>query len=139
MSADFLVESIRVPAQQKSVDVDKMLAAYDAAPIEEFHFFEPIGDVLDQVFDDSYSLLVEDPESITKEEAELIIRKHFRESVVELAEVINNVPDDAARINVTEDFDIIVTGGFSYGDSPTETFDVLMNTHQLPESVFLAF
>lgn len=135
MGADFLAIHFTIPAKQKTVDLDKMLAAYDAATIDDFNFYESIDDIIganEQLFE------LPGIEDMSDTEAQDEVKKYFRTVVTDFADAINQRPRDTSRIRITEDIDIIITGGMSWGDAPTDTFELFDRASRLPDAVMVA-
>lgn len=135
MGADFLAIHFTIPAKQNGVDTDRMLAAYDAATIDDFNFYESIDDIIgsnEQLFE--LPGIGDMPDTEVHEH----VKKYFRTVVTDFAGAINRRPRDTARHRITEDIDIIITGGMSWGDDPTETFELFDRATQLPDAVMVA-
>lgn len=135
MGADFLAIHFTIPAKQNGVDTDKMLAAYDAATIDDFNFYQDIDDIIGASEELSELPSIEDmPDTEVHEH----VKKYFRTVVTDFADAINQKPRDISRHRITEDIDIIITGGMSWGDAPTETFELFDCVTQLPDAVMAA-
>lgn len=135
MGADFLSIHFTIPAKQNGVDTDKMLAAYDAATIDDFNFYEGIDDIVQSTDELSEIPGIED---MSDTEVHEHVKKYFRTVVTDFAGAINRRPRDTARVRITEDIDIVITGGMSWGDAPTETFELFDRASQLPDAVMVA-
>lgn len=128
MSADFLVQYFRIPAGEHKVDLETVLAVYDKCNIDDFSFVDDLQDVFD-----SLDTPAQGEPAIKNIEA--VIKSDYREVLIELVDAINNPPQDTCLIPVGDDKRLILTGGMSYGCSPTETFDLFSAADCLPAAV----
>lgn len=128
MSADFLVQYLRIPAGEHKVDLEATLAVYDKCDIDDFSFIDDLQDVFD-----SLDTTSDDDSAIKNIDA--VIKSDYRDILISLVDAINNPPQDTCRIPVGNNKQLILTGGMSYGTSPTETFDLLSAADCLPAAV----
>lgn len=112
MGADFMIAHIEIGSSEQQF-IDSML-----------NFVQSCSDeMVMRIYDDLFCVDPDEDESIIN------LRNILVDEVKHLATIIDSA-SDVSMIHVNGS-DVLVTGGFSWGDSPTDSFDCIHNCNSI--------
>jgi len=90
-------------------------------------FIQRLKDFIDTTSDEIISKLMH---TVYDDEYETDTPRVILLNLIEAFEEVCNYADDVAFLKV-KDSAVVFTGGFSWGDSPTDSFDVIMSVKEM--------
>lgn len=113
MGADFMIAHIEIGSSEQQF-IDSML-----------NFAQSCSDqTIEKIYDDIFSF-----GDLDEDEPVDSLRKVVVDEIKDLANIIDSA-DDVSMIHVNGS-DVLITGGFSWGDSPTDSFDCIYNCNSI--------
>lgn len=142
MSADYLGATLVVPKDPATINLDKGIEALNNAELDDYPLINSIHDTLETIYDeeiDKNAEIITDVSLLTDDFKLKILKTYFTDVIKEIVDLAQNGADDIHWETIeNSDYKTIFTGGFSYGDAPTESADLIWKASELPPSVFQA-
>lgn len=126
MSADYLGATLVVPSDPTTINLDAGIEALNNAELDDY-----------PLLDDTLEIICGpdiDPNGELK-----ALQTYFTSIIEKIVDLAKNGADDIYWApSENSSHKTICTGGFSYGDAPTESADIIWKSEELPPAVFQA-